>query len=115
MEFVEDDPIELYEGKEAIFGSIMMQLSLKAGLKKWGKRGEESAMKEMTQLHDLQAISSRDPSTMTQEQHKGALSSLIFLKEKSSGEIKSRTCINGAPQRDYIRKEDAASPTASTD
>jgi hypothetical protein len=53
MEFVEDDPIELYEGKEAIFGSIMMQLSLKAGLKKWGKRGEESAMKEMTQLHDL--------------------------------------------------------------
>jgi hypothetical protein len=44
-----------------------------------------------------------------------ALSSLIFLKEKSTGEIKSRTCINGAPQRGYIRKEDAASPTAATD
>jgi hypothetical protein len=36
------------DGEEAIFGSIMMQLSLKAGLKKWGKKGEESAMKEMT-------------------------------------------------------------------
>jgi hypothetical protein len=115
IEFVKEDPIELYEGEEAIFGSIMMQLSLKAGLKKWGKRGEESAMKEMTQLHDLEAFFQRDPSTMTQEQRKGALSSLIFLKEKSSGEIKTRTCINGAPQREYIRKEDAASPTASTD
>jgi hypothetical protein len=45
---------------------------------------------------------------MTPDQRKKALSSLIFLKEKASGEIKSRTCINGAPQRDYIKKEDAA-------
>jgi hypothetical protein len=115
IDFIDKDPIELYDGEEAIFGSIMMQLSLKAGLKKWGKKGEESAMKEMTQLHDMQAFFPRDPNTMTQEQRKKALSSLIFLKEKSTGEIKSRTCINGAPQRDYISKEDAASPTASTD
>ena len=33
-----------------------------------------------------------------------ALSSLIFLKENNSGEIKSRTCINGAPQRAYIKE-----------
>lgn len=52
-----EDPIELMGGEEAIFGSIMMQLSLKAGLKKWGKKGEESAMKKMTQMHDLQPFS----------------------------------------------------------
>jgi hypothetical protein len=57
IDFINEDLIELRDGEEAIFGSIMMQLSLKAGLKKWGKRGEESAMKEMTQLHDLQAFS----------------------------------------------------------
>jgi hypothetical protein len=28
---------------------------------------------------------------------------------------KSRACINGAPQRAHIKKEDAVSPTASTD
>lgn len=112
---IDESPIELNEGEEAIFGSIMMQLSLKAGLKKWGKKGEESAMKEMTQMHDMQAFFPRDPKTMTQEQRKNALSSLIFLKEKANGDIKSRTCINGAPQRAYINKEDAASPTASTD
>jgi hypothetical protein len=72
-------------------------------------------MKEMTQLHDLQEFFPRDPATMTPDQRKKALSLLIFLKDKASGEIKSRTCINGKPQCDYIKKEDAALPAASTD
>jgi hypothetical protein len=44
-----------------------------------------------------------------------ALSSLIFLKEKANGDIKSQMCVNGAPQRACIKKEDAASPTVMTD
>jgi len=44
---------------------------------------------------------------------KRALSLLLFLKEKRMGDIKGRACINGAPQRAYIPKEDAASPTVS--
>ena len=44
-----------------------------------------------------------------------ALRTLIFLKEKRSGEVKSQTCINRSPQREWIPKEDAAAPTASTD
>ena len=52
---------------------------------------------------------------MMQEQCRNALSSFIFLKEKANGEIKSRTCINGAPQIACIKKEDTASPTVSTD
>ena len=51
-----DEPIVLEEGKEAVLGCIMLQLSLKQGLKKWGKQGEESAMKEMHQMHDLNAF-----------------------------------------------------------
>jgi hypothetical protein len=38
------------------------------------------------------------------------LSLLLFLKEKRTGKIKGRACLNGAPQRAYIPKEDAASP-----
>jgi hypothetical protein len=49
---IEGDAIELEPGEELIFGHIMLQLCLKQGLKKWGKRGEASAMKEMQQLHD---------------------------------------------------------------
>ena len=44
-----------------------------------------------------------------------ALLSLLFLKEKRSGDIKGRACINGAPQRNYIAKEEAASSTLSTE
>jgi hypothetical protein len=41
------------------------------------------------------------------------LSLLLFLKEKQTGQIKGQACINGAPQREYIPKEEAASPTVS--
>ena len=111
----EEAPIMLAEDEIRVFGSIMMQFSLKEGLRRFGEQGEMSAIKEMKQLHDLHAFYPRDPDSLTREERVTALSSLIFLKEKSSGEIKRRTCVNGAPQRGYIPKEDATSPTASTD
>ncbi len=43
------------------------------------------------------------------------LLSLLFLKKKQTGAIKGCTCINGAPQRAYILKEDAALPTVSAE
>ena len=43
------------------------------------------------------------------------MESLIFLTEKRDGLVKARTCANGSTQQDYIPREDAASPTASTD
>ncbi len=42
------------------------------------------------------------------------LSLLLFLKEKRTGKIKGRACLNRAPQRAYIPKENAASPTVLT-
>jgi hypothetical protein len=44
-----------------------------------------------------------------------ALLLLLFLKEKRSRDIKGRACINGAPQRAYIPKDEVASPTVSTE
>ena len=44
-----------------------------------------------------------------------ALSSLLFLKEKRTGDIKGRACINGVLQRTHIPNEDAALPTVSTE
>ena len=40
----------------------------------------------------------RDPKTLTREERTKALSTLIFLKEKANKDVKSRTCVNGAPQ-----------------
>jgi hypothetical protein len=44
-----------------------------------------------------------------------ALSLLLFLKEKWTGKIKGRACLNGAPQWAYIPKEDMASPMVLTE
>ncbi len=52
----DEGPIILEEGEESLFGTVMFQLSLKEGLKKCGKRGKAGAMKEMTQLHNMQAF-----------------------------------------------------------
>jgi hypothetical protein len=56
-----------------------------------------------------------DAAKLSREQRMRALSSLLFLKEKRTGDIKGRACINGVPQRAYIPKEDATSPTVSTE
>ena len=81
----------------------------------WGDRARDAAVSEMTQLHDMSAFFPRDPKSLTREERVKALSSLIFLKEKRSGKIKGRQCINGAPQRNYIPKEQATSPTVNND
>ena len=56
-----------------------------------------------------------DPTKLTRDDRTKALLLLLFLKEKRCGKIKGRACMNGAPQRAYIPKEDAASPTISTE
>jgi hypothetical protein len=95
-------PIPVYHEEIKVLAVIMTQLSLREGLKQFGERGKQGALKEMKQLHDMHTFFPRDPKKLTREEKRKALSSLIFLKEKDTGEIKGRTCINGAPQREYI-------------
>ena len=55
-----------------------------------------------------------DPMKLSKEEQMRALSLLLFLKEKQIGKVKGWACLNGAPQRAYISKEDAVLPTVST-
>eukprot|EP00957_Ditylum_brightwellii_P185371 14115004-Ditylum_brightwellii.AAC.1 len=43
------------------------------------------------------------------------MESLIFQTEKLDKTIKVRACTNGSMQRTYIAREEAASPTATTE
>ena len=52
---------------------------------------------------------------MTGIQKRQALAYLMFLKRKRCGTIKARGYADGRKQRAYIAKEDAASPTVSTE
>ena len=68
-------------------------------------------MKELTQLHVMDTWTPMHADKLSQEQRMQALLSMLFLKEKRTGDMKGCACINGAPQRNYIAKEEAASPT----
>ena len=75
------------------------------------KKGIAAAKGELTQLHVMDTWVPKDPTMLSRADKVKALSSLMFLKEKSSGKVKGRSCMNVVPQRSYISKEDALSPT----
>ena len=69
----------------------------------------------MNLLHMRKVFEPINPSDLTYEERKKAMESLIFLTEKKNRILKARTCANGSIKRNYIAKDDASSPTVSTD
>jgi hypothetical protein len=91
----------------------MTQYSLKKGLKKFKEVGEEAVSKELLQLHMRDTFKPQDAEVLSTNQKKGALESLMFLKEKRDGTIKGRTCADGRKQRETAEPGTATSPTVS--
>lgn len=89
--------------------------SLMKAVKKFGGKAKQAALDEMKQLHDRVVFEPISLSEMDPMEKKRALESLMFLTEKRDGRIKARACANGSTQREYIDRDDAASPTAATD
>ena len=85
------------EDELKVWGYVMTQYNLKLGPRKFGQRGQTAAVKELTQLHIMDTWTPLQAEKLSQEQRMQALSSLLFLKEKRTGDIKGWACINGAP------------------
>ena len=67
------------EALEEIMGVAMAQhCSIRAGLKKFGSKGEKSVSNEITQIHTISTYCPVDPITLTKQQNLDALNSLIF-------------------------------------
>ena len=111
MSFCQD----MIEEAPDVVTAIMTQLSLKAGLKAWGKPAREAAKNEMKQLHVRNTFKSLHWKQLNATQKKTVLESYMFLKEKKDGKIKGRTVAGGNKQRDFISKEEANFPTVSTE
>ena len=67
----------------------------------------------MKQFHDREVVRPLKPSQITKEIKNKALAYLMFLKMKTSGEIKARGCADGRPHRVYKSKQETSSPTAA--
>ena len=61
-------------------------------------------------MHTFTPINSSD---LTKKERADSIASLMFLTEKRDGKIKGHACADGIKQREHIKKEDAASPTAA--
>jgi len=92
---------------------LMTQISVKSGIKKFGKRGDDAVSKELRRLHDRKAMLPIRKDDMSSEDRHKALRYLMFIKEKRDGAVKARGCADGRPQWQYTEKGDASSPTVS--
>jgi hypothetical protein len=104
-----------YQADPDVMAAIMTQLSLKADLKEWGDKAFTAAQSEMKEFHLRNTCKPRHWRELIQDQRQTVLESHMCLKQKRYGKIKGRTMVGGKKQRNYISKEDASSPTLSTE
>ena len=97
-----------------VVARVMTQMSMKAGLKAWGNKANKAVYDEMYQLHMRDTFRPKHWKQLTKEQRAQILESHLFLKMKRCGTVKARTVAGGNKQRAFINKEDASSPTVST-
>jgi len=98
---------------EFVMEMLCTQYGMNQELNLFQDEGEETVVKELQQMHDLKVVEGMEPSTISPEMRKKALSYLMFLNRKKSGTVKGRGCADGRKQKEYVKKEDAASPTVS--
>ena len=88
---------------------------MKACLRHFGEKWVAASKGEIIKLHVMDTWIPEDPDMLSRAGKVRALSHLMFLKEKRIGKVKGRAFVNRAPQRAYIRKEDASSPTVANE
>lgn len=110
-EFIVEDHVMMH-----VLGMVLAeQYSINKSIPLFSNRAKEVVSKELEQLHDYVTYTPVHAHKLTPDEKRQALASLIFLTEKRCGRIKSRACVNGSTQRDYIPKENTASPTVMND
>lgn len=93
--------------------SFAQQYLLNKGLKKFGDRGAKAATAEMDQLYKRNCFEPILVKDLTPGERRKAQNAIMFLSEKRDGLCKGRMVYNGKPTRNWISREESASPTAS--
>ena len=89
------------------------QYILEKGLKKFGDSGRKATVKEMRQLHDRHCFHPTLVKDLTNKERKKAQRALLYLTQKRDKTIKGRMVYNGKPTREWLGREETASPTAA--
>jgi len=98
-----------------VMQKIFTQMSFKKGVENYGDRAIEGMTKELRQLHLRDSFIPKHKKDLTAQQWKNKCEAVNLIKEKNDGTIKGRCCADGRQQRQWISKEESASPTAATE
>jgi hypothetical protein len=77
------------------------------------QEGWNASMKEMDQLHCQDCFTPISIADMSPIERRRAQQALMFLTEKRDKSIKGRMFFNGKPTREWLSREDSASPMAA--
>ena len=89
---------------------------MKKGLELFGERGEKAVTKKLQKIHDMNNYEPMDASKLSYQDIKDALASMLFITEKSNGDVKARKVEIGSKQCTYdgYNKSNGYSPTVNT-
>jgi hypothetical protein len=93
--------------------SFAQQYILQKGLKVFGNKGHKASKKEIDQLHRRTCFAPLKVKEMKPSERKKAQMALMFLTEKRDKSVKGRMVYNRKPTREWLPREDAASPMAA--
>ena len=93
--------------------SLVQQYVPEKGLKIFKKKGEKLVHKEMKQLDNQTWYLPLMLQDIMAAEKMQAQDTIVLLTKKWGGTIKARSVYNGKDTRDWISKEDSASPTVS--
>jgi hypothetical protein len=65
---------------------------------------------KLYQFNTYEVFEPLGANSFSEEEKKGSLPSLKFLKEKRNGDVKAQSCANESVQRDHVAKEEEALP-----
>ena len=100
---------------DAEVATCLNQMSLNKGLKEFGDKAEEAVMKEFLQFKRQDVLRPKFAAALTAIERQESLRLRMTIKEKRNGVIKGRECADGRGLRGKINREDATSPTVSTE
>ena len=90
--FVQED---FYQAEPDVVAAVMMQLSMKSGLRAWGNNALSAVRSDMKQSNFRNIFRTKHWKYLTATQRHTVLESHLFLKEKRDGTIKGRTVAGG--------------------
>ena len=95
--------------------TALTSMTIRRGIKEYGERAMNSMFEEFNQLIEKKVFEPVVKEQLTPGQLKTIMRSLMFMKVKRDGRLKSRFCADGSIQSEFLDVSEWSSPTVLTD